>query len=155
MTLMSKFIVGEYVVRRFDGTIGIVREVEEVPGLPTCYVVEMPGDPGDDNLACGAEVAWTPVRTHAHITTTWFDTNDQPIEIASWVDTQTAGERRSGPDGMEFKLRVIRSITEELVDQFLTLNQNEHGVFITTWDETGSRTTILVTWCDEDCRCRS
>ena len=151
---MSKFIVGEYVVRRFDGTVGVVQEVEEIPGLPTCYVVEMPGDPGDDNLACGAEVAWTPVRTHAHITQTWLDPKEQPIGIASWITTQSVEERCSGPDGTAFKRNVIQTATEELpVDQYLTLNQNKCGVNIRVWDPTGSSTAVLVTWCDEDCVC--
>lgn len=149
---MSKFIVGEYVVRRFDGTVGVVREVQENPGLPVCYVVEMPGDPGDDNLACGAEMAWTPVRTHAHITQTWLDPEDQPLAIASWIATQSVEERCSGPDGTAFKRNVIRCATEELpVDQYLTLNQNPCGINIRVWDPIGSSTAFLVVWCDEDC----
>lgn len=147
---MSKFIVGEYVVRRIDGAVGVVQETLEVPGLPeaTCYVVEMPGD---NNIVCGAEVAWTPVRTHAHITQTWRDQNDQLLGMASWIAVQSVEERCSGPDGTVFKRNVIQYATEELpVDQYLTLNQNKCGVSIKVWDPTGSSTTLLATWCDED-----
>lgn len=151
MILMSKFTVGEYVVRRFDGTVGIVREVLEVPGSLTCYAVEMPGDPGDDNLACGPEPVWSPIRTHAHITQTWFNPNDQPIMIASWITTQSVEERCSGSDGTAFKRNVIQAAMEELpTDQFLILNQNECGSQLTVWDPTGSSVTVLVIWCDCD-----
>lgn len=148
---MSKFIVGEYVVRRIDSAVGVVQEVREVPGLPTSYVVEMSGSA---NRVCGVEVAWTPVRTHAHITQTWIDHNDQPIGVESWIAVQSVAERCSGPDGAVFKRTLIQSATEELpVDQYLTMNQNKSGILIRVWDPIGSSTTLLAMWCDEDCYC--
>ena len=71
---MQEFSIGEYVQRKFDGAVGVVKRVEPYDGDFAYYVLltDVPGATGDgsveDNVWAGTAQAWERLhRTHAHM----------------------------------------------------------------------------------------
>ena len=146
---MNKFLVGEYVERRVDGLVGVVKEISMYDG-EFSYRVDLGREPLEgqkDDTWWGTETAWRRhFRTHAHVETNSRDCDGDYRK--GYVDVPSTLERTSPYGGIEFKERVMANI--------VSLHA-EGGVLTVTpdglhWDQPTEEGYVhtTVTWCEQD-----
>lgn len=141
------FVIGEWVIRRFDGCRGQVREVAEYEGF-TSYKVELSRHgSAEDNTFWGTEQAWESAFTlHAHVETSSADCDG--THSRGYVDVMDVSERCETFGDLSFKERIARSIISFTGRG--TLNVNEYGVQWMEETEEGYRH-VVATWCEKMC----
>lgn len=144
----QEFSIGEYVERRTDGQVGIVRGTETFNG-DILYRVELlrRGYDKDDNTVLGSEQAWRRHhRLHAHVSTSSADCDG--TYSGGQVYEMTLQERCDMFGDFAFRERVLGSV----------VNLHGHGRMDVTPDgiewreqtEEGYRA-AEVRWCEDDC----
>lgn len=144
----NMFIVGEWVTRRTDGVVGIVRGVQEYNDGPL-YRVELqrPRISPEENTVLGSEGAWDRLhKVHAHVTTSSRDC-DGDYRSGRSVEL-TAEERCDSFGDISFKERVIANVIT--VHGYGTLSVTPEGVEWGENTEEGYRM-ASVEWCEDNC----
>jgi hypothetical protein len=146
-----EFSIGEYVQRKFDGAIGVVKRVHPYEEDFVYYVELDPATPGsefaEDRIWAGTREAWTRFfRMHAHMSSQSRDCDGDYSH--GHVYEMTLAERTDQFGEITFKERVMGSTvslhgTGELRVSPLGLEWHEDT-------EEGYRR-VSVTWCEDEC----
>ena len=146
---MSRFSIGEQVVRRMDGEIGVVKSIQPFGG-GFAYVVDLPHAPrtGDgETIWSGTEDAWDHrFKVHAHVATSARDCDGD--YSGGHVMEMTLQERCDQFGDLHFKERVMGSIVS-LHGQG-TLEVRPEGLYWSEQTEEGYRA-AGVRWCEDEC----
>ena len=145
------FSVGEWVERKMDNKVGVVKKIQPYEEEPLFYVDLAPdsrrGGLLDDDLWAGKTGAWRRhFRWHAHISANSRDCDGD--YSSGRVDTMTLEERCDRYGDLHFKERVLAN----------TVSLHGHGTLQVTPDgiswheqtEEGYRA-AEITWCEDDC----
>lgn len=149
---MNEFVVGEYVRRRLDGLVGVVKEIAIFQG-DASYKVDLGRPPiapdMKDDCWWGTAEAWErAVLTHAHVDTRSADCDGTYDK--GYTDVPSTLERCSQFGELEFKERVMCSVVS-LSAEHGTLEVTATGIEWRQPTEEGYSNTS-VTWCEkEDC----
>ena len=146
---MNEFVVGEYVRRRLDGLVGVVKEIATFQGEPS-YKVDLGRPPiapdAKDDCWWGTAEAWErAVLTHAHVDTRSADCDGTYDK--GYTDVPSTLERCSQFGELEFKERVMNSV--------VSLHAEQGELVVTpqglTWSQTTDEGYIYTTvrWCEE------
>jgi len=146
-----EFSIGEWVERKMDGAVGVVRKTQEY-GEDLIYYVDLAPDVRrggllDNDLWAGNTGAWRRhFRWHAHVSSNSRDCDGDYSR--GHVDEMTLQERCDQFGDLRFKERVLAS-TVTLHGEG-TLEVTEHGLSWHEQTEEGYRA-AEVTWCEDDC----
>lgn len=144
-----KFEIGEYVRRKMDNAVGIVRRVDVHEERPM-YLVELQEGPAfpADRTFWGNEGAWTPgYLLHAHLSRVSRDCDGEYTYEA--VARMEKSERCSEFGDLEFKGRVTGEVIS--FHEYGDLSVTPEGVAWSMRTEEGYVHTEM-TWCEEpDC----
>jgi len=140
-----EFSVGEYVERRLDGKVGVVKKVQPYEG-DFAFYVNFRDDLTDETWA-GTTVAWRRhFRWHAHVTTSSRDCDGD--YSGGHVVEMTLSERCDQFGEIHFKERVIGD----------TISVYGHGILNVapeqvSWHEQTEEgySAADVRWCEDDC----
>lgn len=152
---MSEFSVGEWVERRYDGRVGVVKRVQ--PGVGDAegdfyFYVDL--DPyrrmsgEDQDIWAGTTAAWQRhYRVHAHVRNQSRDCDGD--YSSGHVTEMTLEERCDSFGDLHFKERVIADVVN--VHGYGTLTVTPDGVDWHEQTEEGYRA-AEVRWCEDECR---
>lgn len=151
---MNQFVIGEYVERKIDGAVGVVKKINEYEG-ETHYVVDLGREPlegQEDDCWLGTEQAWRRhLRTHAHVETNSRDCDGDYQK--GHVDVPSTLERCSQFGETDFKERVMVSIVSLHTDGGALAVKPEGLEWMEHTEEGYVATTVE--WCErEDCERR-
>lgn len=148
--MSARFLVGEYVERKFDGAVGIVKRVDEWNG-GFAYAVDLGRTPMEglkDDVWAGTEDAWRHHhRVHAHVSTRSRDCDGE--YRSGYTATLTSEERCSQFGDMEFKSRMVASTVSVIAEEG-TLDVRPGVIAWYERTDEGFRETA-VEWCEDDC----
>ena len=142
------FIVGEWVERRWDKTIGIVRSIERYDDEVFYYVeLQRLGFAPEDNTVVGSEGAWQRHhRVHAHVSTRSRDCDGE--QSRGHTAELTDEERCDSFGDLSFKNGVIANAIT--IHGYGTLEVEPEYVDWHEETDEGSRWTNIQ-WCEEAC----
>jgi len=149
-----EFSIGEWVERRYDGKVGVVKRVQ--PGVGDAegdfyFYVDL--DPhrrvkaADEDLWAGTTAAWrTHFRVHAHVSTSSRDCDGD--YSGGHLDEMTLQERCDQFGDLHFKERVMGNV----------VSLHGHGTLTVTptglsWSEQTEEgySAAEVRWCEDEC----
>ena len=142
---VQDFSIGEWVQRRMDGKVGVVKKAEPYNDGHV-YYVEFQDEPGE--VWAGFTPAWDRYhRLHAHMEGSSRDCDG--TYTYGHVYEMTTQERADQFGDLEFKNRVVANVMS-LHAIHGTLTVTEEGVEWNEQTEEGFRT-AGVRWCEDDC----
>ena len=151
MSGTPEFSIGEYVQRKYDGAIGVVKRVHPYED-DFCYYVELdPATPGsefaEDRIWAGTREAWTRFyRMHAHMESHSRDCDGD--YTAGHVYEMSLAERTDQFGEITFKERVVANIVSLHASGTLSVTPEVVEWYEDT-DEGFRRVEVL--WCEDEC----
>jgi hypothetical protein len=144
-----KFSIGEYVRRKMDGKVGVVKSVQPWHEGGFAYSVDLdPSRPSNEDVWSGTEAAWEPAfKIHAHVSTRSRDC-DGDYSGGSMYEL-TLEERCDQFGDLHFKERVMASIVSLHGHGTLTVD-SDTGISWHEDTEEGYREAEAL-WCESDC----
>lgn len=138
-----RFMVGEWVERRFDGAVGIVCTVLPYEGD---FVYSADLQRTEDDVWSGTETAWVSYhRIHAHVEAESQDCDGRYLH--SYTLDLLDRERQSAYGDHEFRERVLADIVDMTSEGEVRINPA--GFHYGQATEEGYRS-VVVGWCDEE-----
>ena len=141
----QQFSIGEYVERKVDGQIGVIRKVEPWDGDYVFYV-DFDGRNREEDLWAGTTPAWKRMDLHAHVETDSADCDGR--YTSGRVEEMTLEERCDQFWDLHFKERILGNTVS--FHGTGTVEVSPSGLHWYEQTDEGYRR-VDVEWCEQDC----